>query len=47
MIAAAGYRHLKRGEASGPSITADITMRLQNFDNEDAELKRKRVRYRL
>jgi len=47
MIAAAGYRHLKRGEASGPNMTADITMRLQNFDNEDPELKRKRVRYRL
>jgi len=47
MIAAAGYRHLKRGEKSGPNMTADISMRLQNFENEDAELKRKRVRYRL
>jgi len=47
MIAAAGYSHLKHGEASGPNMTADITMRLQNFENEDAELKRKRVRYRL
>lgn len=47
MIAAAGYFHLKNGEASGTQMTADITMRLQNFENEDAELKRKRVRYRI
>ena len=47
MIAAAGYFHLKRGESSGPDMTADITMRLQNFENEDAELKQKKVRYRI
>ena len=47
MIAAAGYDHLRRGETSGLDMTADITMRLQNFENEDGELKRKRVRYRL
>ena len=47
MIAAAGYHHLKRGDISDAGMTADITMRLQNFENEDAELKRKRVRYRL
>ncbi|MGH7783487.1 MAG: tRNA (adenosine(37)-N6)-threonylcarbamoyltransferase complex transferase subunit TsaD, partial [Candidatus Binatia bacterium] len=47
MIAAAGYFHLKSGESSGPGMTADITMRLQNFENEDAELKRKKVRYRI
>jgi len=28
-------------------MTADVSMRLQNFENEDAELKRKKVRYRL
>jgi len=47
MIAAAGYFHLKNGEASDLGMTADVTMRLQNFENEDAELKRKKVRYRL
>jgi tRNA N6-adenosine threonylcarbamoyltransferase len=47
MIAAAGFFHLKNGEQSDLSMTADVTMRLQNFENEDAELKRKKVRYRL
>lgn len=47
MIAAAGYAHLKRGEMSGLSLSADITLRLQNHENEDAALKNKRVRYRL
>lgn len=47
MIAAAGYFHLKRGERAELSMTADVTMRLQNLDVEDAELKRKKVRYRL
>jgi N6-L-threonylcarbamoyladenine synthase len=47
MIAAAGHFHLKSGETSDADMTADITMRLQNFENEDAELKRKRVRYRI
>lgn len=47
MIAAAGYFHLKRGERSDLSMTADVTMRLQNFENEDAALKKSRVRYRL
>ncbi len=47
MIAAAGYSHLKRGEASDQRMTADVTFRLQNFENEDAELKKRRVRYRL
>jgi N6-L-threonylcarbamoyladenine synthase len=47
MIAAAGYFHLKNGETAGLQMTADVTMRLQNFENEDAELKRKKVRYRL
>ena len=47
MIAAAGYFHLSRGERSNLRLTADVSMRLQNFENEDAELRRKKVRYRL
>ena len=47
MIAAAGYFHLRNGEQSNLEMTADVTMRLQNHENEDAELKRKKVRYRL
>jgi N6-L-threonylcarbamoyladenine synthase len=47
MIAAAGYFHLKNGETSDLRMTADVTLRLQNFENEDADLKRKKVRYRL
>jgi N6-L-threonylcarbamoyladenine synthase len=47
MIAAAGYFHLQRGEKSDLQMTADVTLRLQNFENEDADLKRKKVRYRL
>ncbi|MGI8787141.1 MAG: tRNA (adenosine(37)-N6)-threonylcarbamoyltransferase complex transferase subunit TsaD [Pyrinomonadaceae bacterium] len=47
MIAAAGYFHLQRGERSDLRMTADVSLRLQNFENEDAELKRKKVRYRL
>jgi N6-L-threonylcarbamoyladenine synthase len=47
MIAAAGYFHLKNGEQSPLTMTADVTMRLQNIEVEDAELKKKKVRYRL
>jgi N6-L-threonylcarbamoyladenine synthase len=47
MIAAAGDFHLERGERADFSMTADTSMRLQNLENEDAELKRKKVRYRL
>jgi N6-L-threonylcarbamoyladenine synthase len=47
MIAAAGYFHLQRGEKSDLTMTADVTLRLQNFEVEDAELKRRKVRYRL
>lgn len=47
MIAAAGYFHLNRGETSDLKMTADVTLRLQNFENEDAQLKKKKVRYRL
>jgi N6-L-threonylcarbamoyladenine synthase len=47
MIAAAGHFHLKNGAQSDLRMTADVTLRLQNFENEDATLRRKRVRYRL
>ncbi|MEP6946404.1 MAG: tRNA (adenosine(37)-N6)-threonylcarbamoyltransferase complex transferase subunit TsaD [Acidobacteriota bacterium] len=47
MIAAAGYFHLGCGETSDSAMTADVSMRLQNLENEDAELKRRKVRYRL
>lgn len=47
MIAAAGHAHLKRGEMSDLSMTADITLRLQNLENEDRALQKKRVPYRL
>lgn len=43
MIAAAGYAHLLLGEKADLSMTADITMRLQNFENETGG---KRVPYR-
>lgn len=47
MIAAAGSYHLSQGTKAGLGMTADVTMRLQNLENEDAELKRQKVRYRL
>jgi N6-L-threonylcarbamoyladenine synthase len=47
MIAAAGYFHLSRGERSDLGMSADVTLRLQNVENEDVELRKKRVRYRL
>ncbi len=47
MIAAAGYFHLKNGEFADLRMTADISMRLQNLENEDAELRKRNVRYRL
>ncbi len=47
MIAAAGSFHLERGETSGTEMTADVTMRLQNLDNRDGELRHRKVRYRL
>lgn len=47
MIAAAGYFHLRKGERSDLRMSADVTLRLQNFENEDADLKKKKVRYRL
>lgn len=47
MIAAAGAFHLRRGLKSDLSLTADVTMRLQNLDVEDLKLRERKVRYRL
>ncbi len=47
MIAAAGHFHLKNGAKADLRMTADISMRLQNHENEDAELRKQKVRYRL
>lgn len=47
MIAAAGHFHLLRGESSDLDLTADVTIRLQNFQVEDDELRRGKVRYKL
>ena len=46
MIAAAGTVKLLAGERAGWDLNADVMLRLQNIEVEDAEL-RKRVRYRL
>lgn len=47
MIAAAGHFHLNRGERADMRMTADITMRLQNIENEDDALRGRNVKYRL
>jgi N6-L-threonylcarbamoyladenine synthase len=47
MIAAAGHYHLVKGQTASFDLTADVTMRLQNLENEDDELRRRKVRYRL
>ncbi len=47
MIAAAGHFHLANGRSSDLRMTADVTLRLQNFENEDASLRKKKVKYRL
>ncbi|MGH9768193.1 MAG: hypothetical protein ACREAB_12215, partial [Blastocatellia bacterium] len=46
MIAAAGYPKLLRGECAGWEMSADVSLRLQNVDVEDAKF-RKKARYRL
>lgn len=46
MIAAAGTVKLQSGERAGWDLNADVMLRLQNIEVEDAELRR-RVRYRL
>lgn len=47
MIAAAGNAKFADGVVADLSMTADITMRLQNLENEDDQLRAKRVKYRL
>jgi N6-L-threonylcarbamoyladenine synthase len=47
MIAAAGTVKLRAGERAGLDLNADVSLRLQNVDVEDEELRRSRVRYRL
>jgi len=47
MIAAAGTVKLQAGERAGFDLNADVTLRLQNVDNEEDALRKARVRYRL
>jgi N6-L-threonylcarbamoyladenine synthase len=47
MIAAAGTVKLQAGERAGFDLNADVTLRLQNVDNEDDALRKAKVRYRL
>jgi N6-L-threonylcarbamoyladenine synthase len=47
MIAAAGTVKLQAGERAGFDLNADVTLRLQNLDNEDEALRRAGVRYKL
>jgi len=47
MIAAAGTSKLRNGQRAGLDLSADISMRLQNLDNEDAALKKRGARYKL
>jgi tRNA N6-adenosine threonylcarbamoyltransferase len=47
MIAAAGTVKLQAGERAGFDLNADVTLRLQNLDNEDEALRQAGVRYKL
>ena len=47
MIAAAGTVKLMAGERADLDLNADVTLRLQNIEVEDAELRRSGVRYKL
>jgi N6-L-threonylcarbamoyladenine synthase len=47
MIAAAGTVKLLAGERADLDLNADVTLRLQNIEVEDAELRRSGVRYKL
>jgi N6-L-threonylcarbamoyladenine synthase len=47
MIAAAGTVKLQAGERAGSDLNADVTLRLQNVDNEEDALRKAKVRYRL
>jgi N6-L-threonylcarbamoyladenine synthase len=47
MIAAAGTVKLEAGERADFTLNADVTLRLQNFENQDEALRQAGVRYRL
>lgn len=47
MIAAAAFPKLRNGEYSSMDMGADITLRLQNFEMDDVELRKSKVRYKL
>ena len=47
MIAAAGTAKLQAGERAGFDLNADVTLRLQNLDNQEDALRKAGVRYRL
>ena len=47
MIAATGYAKLVQGDRGSLDLTADITLRLQNLENDDAVLKRRGARYKI
>lgn len=47
MIAAAGTVKLQAGIRDGFDLNADVTLRLQNVDNEEDALRKAKVRYRL
>ena len=47
MIAAAGFAHLKMGETRDLSMTADVTLRLQNQGRADEMLRERKVTYRI
>ena len=47
MIAAAGTVKLNAGERAGWDLNADVTLRLQNVDNQEDALRKARVRYKL
>ena len=47
MIAAAGHVKLANGQRDDLTLNADVTLRLQNFENDTDELRRQKVHYRL
>lgn len=47
MIAAVGTFYLRRGETADFTLNADVSLRLQNIELEDAALRKAKVRYRL
>jgi N6-L-threonylcarbamoyladenine synthase len=47
MVAAAGSFYLRQGVEPDLRMTADISMRLQNFENDDELLRNRKVKYRL